>query len=173
MSRAQTLDVNAAMIAAAAALAGGAIAYFALSFIARPAHLSVRLGEVTRQAAEAERIKTRAKSPSAYPSGAVCEGGAEAGAGLMRQTVTALAGQAGVAIADLQTQPRAPDERNGLQAVRLDVSASGSSAAVWGMMQSLSKATPSVFVDNLELRPSDGALLLKLSGRMFCSAVRP
>lgn len=173
MSRARALDVNAVALGVAAALAGGVIAYFALSSMARPAGASARIAEVARQTADVDRMAGKTRTPSPYPVGAVCDG-ADAGAAAVRQTVTTLAGQAGVFLADVQAQPQTPDEANGgLQPVRLVVSGSGSSDGVQALLRALSKSTPSIFVDTLDLRPTDGAVALKLSGRFFCSPVRP
>ena len=57
----------------------------------------------------------------------------------------------------------------GLQPIGIVIDGSGSSAAMTGLLQALSKSTPSLFVDKLDLRPSEGAVILKLQGRIFCS----
>ena len=173
MSRAMTLDVNAVALSVAAALAGGLIAWFGLSLMARPSHAAARLAEVARQADAVDRITKRSAS-SAFPAGAVCDNGAEAGAAAVHQVLTTLAAQSSVAVADFQAQPQTPDEANGgLQPVRLAIAGSGASAAVQTLLQGLSKSSPAIFVDTLDLRPVDGGVSLKLSGRIFCSPAHP
>lgn len=174
MSRASALDVNGMALGAAAAIGAALAAWFALSALARPPGVSARLAEVTRQADETGRLKARLKGPSAYPAGAVCDGGADAGVGMFRQTLTTLAGQSGFAVGNLEARPQTPDEANGgLQPIEISIDGAGPAQALTGLLQALSTSTPSLFVDKLDLRPSEGAVALKLSGHIFCSPVRP
>ena len=170
MSRAAAFDVNATLLAVAAAICAGGAVYIGLVLIARPAGLERRLAVVAQQADDADRLKARSGGPSPYSVGAVCEGGADAGAAALRQRINLTASKTGVVIEDVSANPQTPDDANrGLQPVTVTIKASGQYAAVVGLLQTLAKSTPSVFVDTLDLKSGVGAVSLKLSGRLFCS----
>lgn len=175
MSRSQVVDVNGVLFALATALLGALLAYFALLFVARPPSVSTRFEAALRRTDEAEQLlRRRNANPSTFSRAAVCAEGSDAGAAQVRQNLTTLASRAGVAIEDLQAQPLAADESNGgLQSVRLTVAARGASTSIQSLLQTLAAATPSIFIDTLDLQPANGQVLLKFSGRFFCSAVRP
>ncbi len=172
MSRSASIDATAVMIGVAAAIGGAAIGYLGLVALARPANAPARIATIAQQTDESEQIRSRLKSPPAYPRGAVCDGGGEAGLSVIRQEVAALAARNHEITVDISGAPAAPDEANGgLQPVNLSIDGSGASTSVFSFLQSLSTATPYVFVDKLDLKSVEGKVTLKLTGRIFCSPI--
>jgi hypothetical protein len=169
VSRPVSIGIDTVTMGVAAAIAGAAISYFGLAALARPANTSSQIALITRQANEAEQIRSRLNPEPSYTRGAVCEGGGDAGLVMIRQEVSVLAAQNGGMAVEISGTPGAPDEANGgLQPVSFSLEGNGASGSVIAFLQSLSATTPSVFVDKLDLRLVDGKLTLKLRGRLFC-----
>ena len=170
MSRSR-FDMSLAMFAVAAGLGAAIATSFALSMLARPMGIDEQTQGLARQADEAEGLLRKVKGAPNYPAGAICDSGPDAAvAGLTK----AIGGAPGVTLASLNGIPRAPDEAHGgLQPISVSVQASGQYGALVGMLKSLSQVTPTFFVDTLDLKSEAGTIKLKMSGRTFCSAVRP
>jgi hypothetical protein len=162
-----------ALVVATIAVVCGLLAYGALSALSRPSGLQTRLAAITRQTDEIERLKARLKGPSSYPAGAVCQTQTEPAIEALRQRIDLAASAAGVTVSGVSAAAQAPDEAlAGLQPILVSLEANGPYRSVVGLLQTLSRSTPSLFIDTLDLKSDAAVVSLKFSGRLFCSTVK-
>jgi hypothetical protein len=118
----------------------------------------------------AKRLEGGLRYAASYPTGAVCHTDADTAVAALRQKLAAFRGSEGAVLVNVVANPLAPDQANrGLQPIAISLEMNASYASVTGLLDKLSQATPMVFVDTLDLKPSGDVVSLKLSGRLFCS----
>jgi hypothetical protein len=172
MSRSRTIDVPTAAMAASAALAAATLAWAGLWLIARAPQTGARLAVMERQVGAIRATQATLRGSAKSALGSVCDSPADDALSALKQKLSAqmAAGVGGTVAVDGAPQP--PDEGNGgLQRVNLTIEATASYPLLMQMLQGLTRNGPSVFVETLDMKPANGSVNLKLSGRFYCSPV--
>jgi hypothetical protein len=173
MNPPKTVDMRTSIFVTSVALLVGVIFYISLTLASRPPGLAESVAKITRQVDEIERLGARFKGFSPYPADAVCETSASSATGAFRQRLQTAASNVGVNLANVAAAPGEPDEASGgLQPIAVRFEASGQYAAVVGLLQTLAKFRPSLFVDSVDLKSETTSVSLQFSGHLFCSTTR-
>lgn len=142
----------------------------ALSRLGTPEGFSGRLDVLSTQVARIKKSAGLAQRSGAL--GAVCERHASDQASLLTKILPAMATQYGVQLSSAEATPEEPNSGGAapLAPVHLQFGASGSYEGVMGLLDSLSRSKPQVFVDTLDLTSKTSSVEVKFSGRVFCAA---
>lgn len=149
------------------AVAGAALAIWALSAAAKPTDFDRRMAAIEQQLAGLERVPP-ARQSSAYAATSLCAPPLIPAAnslrdGLMRQAATAgvAAPQVGVALGG--TGPSL-----GLSQLEVSLTVEGPYANARRFLGGLQASSPEVFIDSFEIRPASGGVRMRVTGRAIC-----
>ena len=161
--------LSLALLGAGVALAAAVLLGLSLSQIAKPPEMAQRLTALDAQARQAELfLRTTSPTGPAAPS-ALCRDRAE-GAHRLQDSIGALANQVSLAPELLDVRAENTDRLDGLQPLRVRLTATGSYESAVALLAALARQTPQVFVDSLDLTPKVSNVTLTLSGRAFCAS---
>lgn len=157
-------------LAIAGFLTCAAIAYAGLNAIARPGRFSERLAN---RAATLERIgaATAGNTPThRFAKDVVCNRPSATASPEIQSRLARLAEKRNLSVENLTVAPGAATEALA-QFSPLDVAftANGAQADLLTFISDLETASPTVFLQRLEIRPKAGRFELRLSGRAYCS----
>lgn len=166
-------DTDVGLLAIAPAIVVvAALAVFALySMIATPVRYEARKRALNEELVQIRTASHGSGDATAYPAKAICTTSPEQAALDLRQRLQSQAAAAAVTVADFTAAPapgEAPSPR--LEPVIFRFSASGRYEQIVGLLNTLAKSQPQIFVDTVDLRPDATLARLKFTGRMFCSS---
>ena len=148
-------------------LVGAVASFLGLNALARPANFAERVATAEAMQRAASKVIPGQRR---FTDTAVCSQAVLPAAQTVRATLAQLASGRELKVSDLQALPAPPQRAlSGLAAIDIQLTAQGGQGEVLAMLADLNRASPSVFLDRLELRPKAGAVELKLSGRAFCA----
>lgn len=158
------------------ALAGGLalgcalVMSIALSSLSRPKDFDERLALLERRTAEAERLARTARTAKAYRPGVICAGSPADQAAAIRSTLESQAGQTQLSLTVVDVSPEG-DGGDGarLETLRVRFEAAGAYEAALGLLETLERVQPQIFVDTVDLVSKTSSVTLSFSGRAFCS----
>ena len=127
----------------------------------------VKANQADRLAAEA--LPNAAKLRSDHPPQAVCASGLAPAAALLRGRISEAATAAGVEVQGLDLTETLADPPD-LSRLTIDLTISGPYASGLNFAKILADGTPTLFVDELDIAPSQGdTVQWRLSGQLFCA----
>lgn len=140
-----------------------------LSVLARPSDFKDRLAAIEARTDRAERLLKGPGDAGAYPAAAACPSVSPDALDALRQRFAGEAARLNVTLSSVGVDYGDPPETEaGLTPLAFSLEGEGGYDAVVGMLDSLSKSQPEVFVDTLDLKAKTSTVALKLSGHMFC-----
>lgn len=167
----QRPSIRDVMMAGGVAACCAIVAAVTLSSLSSPKDLDARAAAVEQKAAQAKRLFRPDRQAQTTAPDAVCSRRPEDQAAALRQSVGALATQAGLEMRTLDVRPEAPEAADAkLVPVRLRFEAIGPYDAVVGLVGQLSQQRPEIFVDAVDLVSKTSTVTIAFSGRVFCSA---
>lgn len=144
-----------------------------LAAMARPADLQARLATLRGQAETTQTLLRRRGGFTDYPPGAVCPGLSDAQLEPIRQRLNAVIAGGGLSVQKISVTPTPDADPEPIRAVQVRLEASGRYEPTLLTLDSLSRLTPLVYVDTVDLKASIDTVNLQLSGRFYCWTAAP
>jgi Type II secretion system (T2SS), protein M subtype b len=166
MSRQRTVDIGSAALGGLLAAIGAVAICVVLAALARPAHFKARIATVGGLVQRTERVAARPGDPGAYPAQALCDSASVAASEDAKTRIAAAANAAGVTLSNVNADIGAPAEQ--LTPIKLSFAVSGRYDAAMTLLNNLSKAQPSFFVDRVDLKSDTSSVELKITGNIYC-----
>ncbi len=163
------LALIATLIAASSAL----IFCWSLAAIARPADLKERVAVLEAQAERTQILLRRRGGTADYPAGAVCPGLSEAQLEPIRQRLQAAVAAANLSAGKFSVTRASVPSLEAITSVEVRFETNGAYDATLLMLDNLSRQTPLLYVDTVDLRSRTDSVNLQLSGRIYCWTAAP
>jgi len=163
------LALGATLIAASGAL----VFCWGLAAIARPADLKARVAALEVQAERTQTLLRRRGGTADYPAGAVCPGLSEAQLEPVRQRLRASLAGANLSVGKILVARSPTPSFEAITPVNVQFETKGAYEATLLMLDNLSRQTPLLYVDTVDLRSRTDSVNLQLSGRIYCWTAAP
>lgn len=174
MSVRSRVSVQAAVTGSTIAVGVLASLWLLLSALATPPGLAANTAALERKISMAEQLSQGAAGPIDHQVGAVCHQSPATAASAIKLRLQAASAAKGLSVSNLATGPATADEaQGGLVPVTFTLEASGRYDQAVLLIAALAKSQPEIFVDQADLKSQTSQVLLKLSGRLYCSTSAP
>ncbi|MBW8858557.1 MAG: hypothetical protein JF570_02165 [Caulobacter sp.] len=144
-----------------------------LAAVARPADLQARLAALRDQAETAQTLLRRRGGFADYPPGAVCPGLSDLQLEPVRQRLSTTIAGGGLSVQKISVTPMQDADLEPIRAVQVQLEASGRYETALLALDSLSRLTPLIYVDTVDLKTNVDTVNLQLSGRFYCWTAAP
>lgn len=162
-----------ALIAILIATSSALVFCWGLAAIARPAGLKERVAALEVQAERTQTLMRRRGGTVDYPAGAVCPGLSEAQLEPIRQRLRAAATGANLGLGKISVARPSTPSLEAITPIDVQFETNGAYEATLLMLDSLSRQTPLLYVDTVDLRSRTDSVNLQLSGRIYCWTAAP
>ena len=174
MSARSRISVQAAITGSTIAAGVLAALWLVLSAVATPPGLAASTAALERKISAAEQLTQKASGPLDHGGGAVCHQSLTVAATALKQRLQTTSTANGLSVSNIATAPGTADEaQGGLAPVTFTLEASGRYDQTVLLIAALAKSQPEIFVDQADLKSQTSQVLLKLSGRLYCSPSAP
>ena len=163
------LALGATLIAASAAL----VFCWGLAAIARPVDLKARVAMLEAQAEQTQALLRRRGGTADYPAGAICPGLSPAQLEPVRQRLRASLAGANLSIGKISVARSSAPSFEAISPIAVQFETNGAYEATLLMLDNLSRQTPLLYVDTVDLRSRTDSVNLQLSGRIYCWTAAP
>ncbi|KRA57820.1 hypothetical protein ASD79_16025 [Caulobacter sp. Root655] len=172
--RAGKLPGPAIALGATIIAAVGALTFsWGLAAMARPKDLKERVVALEAYAERTQTLLRRRGGNADYPAGAVCPGLSDAQLEPIRQRLGAVASGAQLSLEKVSVTRSQGPSFDPIAAVDVRIEATGAYEPTLLMLDNLSRLTPLIYVDTVDLRPHTDTVTLQLSGRFYCWTSAP
>jgi Type II secretion system (T2SS), protein M subtype b len=174
MSVRRTPDINVIVVSVTIAAVTALALFLILASLARPHGLQAGLAQATHLVDDGETKLQSPGDPYAYPAHALCRDQPQVAASALKDRLAAASTTSGASLTGLTMTAGVADEAaGGLAPVTVQFEADGRYDAVIGLLDTLNRAQPEIFVDTVDLKTAISSASLKFSGRIYCSPYVP
>lgn len=163
------LALVATLVGASSAL----IFCWGLAAVARPANLNERVQALQAQSERVQTLLRRRGGTTDYPPGAICPGLSEVQLEPIRQQLRAAVAGAGLDPQKVSVARSAAPSLEAIAPVDVRLETNGAYGPTLLMLDALSRQTPLLYVDTVDLRSRTDTVNLQLSGRLYCWTAAP
>ncbi len=163
--RATTRDLA---IAGGIAATGALLMGLVMASLSAPPEQKARLAALDQELAQVTSLSRISREGPTLPPGAICTKAPAEEAQVLANAIKDDAGQFKLTVTGLEVAPAAGTDGR-LAAVRIRYEASGPYEAALGLLDLMSKRSPQIYADSVDLTSKGSSVTLAFSGRAFCS----
>lgn len=163
------LALVATLIAAISAL----VFCWSLAAIARPTDLKARVAALEVQAERTQTLLRRRGGNADYPAGSVCPGLTETQLEPIRKQLGMAITGSNLSLGKISVARSSTPSLEAITPIDVSFETNGAYEATLLMLDNLSRQTPLLYVDTVDLRSRTGSVNLQLSGRIYCWTAAP